>query len=59
MCVFVCLCVRPFEIIKVTSIARVEPGKAREWIAVANLRQLKFWQMKMRQMKFAKLGFTK
>ena len=57
MCV--CLSVQPFEQINTTGVASVELGKAREWIGVAILRQMKFHQMKFHQMKFAKWGFAK
>ena len=65
VCLFVCRSVQLFEEINATGVASVEPGKAREWIGVANLRQKKFRQMKFRQMKcchqmnFAKWSFAK
>ena len=44
MCLFVCVFVRPFEKINATGLASVKLSKAREWIGVANLRQMKFRQ---------------
>ena len=52
MCVYVCMSVQPFEKINATGVASVEPGKAREWIGIANLCQMKFRQMIFHQMKF-------
>ena len=54
VCVFVCVFVQPFEKIKATGVANVQPGKGMEWIDIANLHQMKFCQMKFCQMKFAK-----
>ena len=47
-----CRFVGQFEKINANGVASAEPGKARQWIGIANLRQTKFRQMKIRQMKF-------
>ena len=44
----VCFCVfvQPFEKINATGVASVEPGKASEWIGIANPSQMNIRKMK-------------
>ena len=61
--VCVCVSVQPFEKINATGVASVEPGKAREWIGVANLlgqsKPNEVSPNEVRQIKFHQMKFTK
>ena len=60
MCLFVFVFVQPFENkTNATGIASVQPGKAREWIGVVNLYQMKFLPNEVRQMKFNQMELAK